>query len=163
MALEKLAFLPFGLLIDKYRWKIFDGSIKEKDWQKEWDRMRLYYQGIHPPVQRQGMHLFDAGGKYHVSANVPYIRYFVSHILQFQFYKALCMNHPRNQPLHKCDFYQDREAGDLLARGLQLGSSKPWQETLKIMTGSSKISAAPLREYFGPLEKWLDREIQEKN
>lgn len=162
MALEKLAFLPFGLLIDKYRWKIFDGKISVDNLQEEWDRMRLQYQGIHPPVKRDS-NLFDAGAKYHVPANVPYIRYFVSHILQFQFYKALCMNHPKNEPLHNCDFYQDKEAGRLLAIGLQLGSSKPWQETLKMMTGSEKMSAAPLREYFGPLENWLDREIAENS
>lgn len=160
VALKKIAFLPFGLLIDKYRWRIFKGEIKPDDYQKEWHSMRKYYQGLHPIDE--GLEFFDAGAKYHVPNGVPYIRYFVSYILQFQFYQAMCLNQPLDEALHECDFYNDKEAGNLMAEGLKMGASKPWQDVLEAMTGSRKISSAAFREYFAPLEEWLDTEIESK-
>ena len=43
---------------------------------------------------------------------------------------------------------------------LQAGSSKPWPEVLEKMTGSKKMQADAILEYFQPLEAWLDKEIQ---
>ncbi|XP_067952220.1 angiotensin-converting enzyme-like [Watersipora subatra] len=154
MALEKIVFLPFGKLMDDYRWAIFDGSITPDNLNAEWWKRRCTYQGISPPVTRTEDD-FDPGAKYHIPANVPYVRYFVSFVLQFQFHKALCRAANHVGPLYKCDIYQSQEAGKLLGDMLKLGSSQEWPIALEAITGSKNISADPLVEYFQPLMDWL--------
>jgi peptidyl-dipeptidase A len=153
-ALDKIAFLPFGLMIDRYRWGIFSGQIAPADYQAAWDRMRLQYQGIVPPVARTERN-FDAGGKYHVAASVPYTRYFLARILQFQFFKAACDIAGWHGPLHRCSFYGNREVGRRLNEMLALGLSRPWPEAIQTFTGTREISAEPMVEYFRPLLGWL--------
>ncbi|GFM29723.1 M2 family metallopeptidase [Novosphingobium sp. PY1] len=156
-AMDKVAFLPFGLLIDRWRWGVFDGSIKPADYNKAWTDMRLEYQGIRPPVDRPA-DAFDPGAKYHIPGNTPYTRYFLARILQFQFYQAACEQAGWKGPLHRCSFYGNRKVGENLDRMLEMGMSKPWPEALKAFTGSSKMSAKPMLEYFAPLKKWLDEQ-----
>ncbi|XP_059494632.1 angiotensin-converting enzyme [Stegostoma tigrinum] len=158
MALEKIAFLPFGYLIDQWRWGVFSGRITPENYNFEWWYLRTKYQGICPPVPRDENN-FDPGAKYHIPANTPYIRYFVSFILQFQFHKALCNASGHTGPLHKCDIYKSLEAGKILSKALSAGSSKRWQDILQEVTGSSKMDANALLEYFKPVTDWL----QEKN
>jgi peptidyl-dipeptidase A len=153
-ALDKIAFLPFGLLIDRYRWGIFSGQIAPGDYQAAWDRMRLQYQGIVPPSPRTERN-FDAGAKYHVPASVPYTRYFLARILQFQFYKAACDIAGWRGPLHRCTFYNNREVGRRLNAMLAMGASRPWPDALEAFTGTREISAAPMVQYFQPLLGWL--------
>uniref|UniRef100_A0A3P9IDH5 Angiotensin-converting enzyme n=1 Tax=Oryzias latipes TaxID=8090 RepID=A0A3P9IDH5_ORYLA len=159
MALDKIAFLPFGYLMDQWRWKVFDGRIPPNEYNKEWWNLRLKYQGLCPPVARTEED-FDPGAKFHIPANVPYVRYFVSFIIQFQFHKALCEAANHNGPLHTCDIYQSKEAGKLLSDVMKLGFSKPWPEAMAMITGQSKMSAQPLMQYFEPLIQWLQRENQ---
>jgi peptidyl-dipeptidase A len=154
-AMDKVAFLPFGLLIDRYRWGIFDGTIKPADYNKAWNRLRLEYQGITPPSARPDDG-FDAGAKYHIPGNTPYTRYFLARILQFQFYQAACKQAGWKGPLHRCSFYGNKQVGAKLNAMLEMGQSKPWPEALKVFTGSSKLSAKPMLDYFAPLQKWLD-------
>jgi peptidyl-dipeptidase A len=153
-ALDKIAFLPFGLLVDRYRWGIFSGQIQPGDYQAAWDRMRLEYQGIVPPSPRSERN-FDAGAKYHVPASVPYTRYFLARILQFQFYKAACDIAGWRGPLHRCSFYGNREVGRRLNAMLAMGLSRPWPDALEAFTGTREISAEPMVEYFRPLLGWL--------
>ena len=153
-ALDKIAFLPFGLLIDRYRWGIFSGQIAPGEYQAAWDRMRLQYQGIVPPSPRSERN-FDAGAKYHVPASVPYTRYFLARILQFQFYKAACDIAGWQGPLHRCSFYGNREVGRRLNAMLEMGASRPWPDALEAFTGTREISAGPMVEYFRPLLGWL--------
>jgi peptidyl-dipeptidase A len=153
-ALDKIAFLPFGLLVDRYRWGIFSGQIPAGEYQAAWDRMRLQYQGIVPPSPRSEEN-FDAGAKYHVPASVPYTRYFLARILQFQFYKAACDIAGWQGPLHRCSFYGNREVGRRLNEMLEMGASRPWPEALEAFTGSREMSAEPMVEYFRPLLGWL--------
>lgn len=154
-AMDKVAFLPFGLMIDRYRWGIFDGSIQPADYNKAWTRMRLDYQGIIPPSARPD-DAFDAGGKYHIPGNTPYTRYFLARILQFQFYEAACKQAGWKGPLHRCSFYGNKKVGASLNKMLAMGQSKPWPEALKAFTGSAQMSAKPMLAYFAPLKKWLD-------
>ncbi|HVJ00074.1 MAG TPA: M2 family metallopeptidase [Sphingomonas sp.] len=154
-AMDKVAFLPFGLLIDKWRWGVFSGEIAPDHYQAAWDKMRLDYQGIKPPVPRDETR-FDAGGKYHIPASVPYTRYFLARLLQFQFYKAACEQAGWKGPLHRCSFYGNKEVGARLNRMLEMGMSKPWPDALEAFTGSREISGEALMEYFAPLKKWLD-------
>jgi len=156
-ALDKIAFLPFGLLVDRYRWGIFNGSITPANYQQAWDEMRLRYQGIRPPVARTEQN-FDAGAKYHVPASVPYTRYFLARILQFQFYKAACDQAGWTGPLHRCSFYGNREVGQRLNQMLAMGASRPWPEALQAFTGSREMSAQPMVEYFRPLLGWLEEQ-----
>jgi peptidyl-dipeptidase A len=153
-ALDKIAFLPFGLLVDRYRWGIFSGQIAPGEYQAAWDRMRLEYQGIRPPVARTEQN-FDAGAKYHVPASVSYTRYFLARILQFQFYKAACDIAGWRGPLHRCSFYGNREVGRRLNEMLAMGLSRPWPDALEAFTGTREISAEPMVEYFRPLLGWL--------
>ena len=156
-AMDKVAFLPFGLLIDQWRWKVFAGEIKPADYNKSWWELRAKYQGIVPPVARTESD-FDPGAKYHVAANVPYTRYFLARILQFQFYRAMCREAGQTGPLHRCSFFGDKKAGERLNKMLELGQSKPWPEALKELTGEDRMDANALVEYFAPLKKWLDEQ-----
>ena len=158
-ALDKIAFLPFGLLIDRYRWGIYSGDIAPGQYQSAWDAIRLQYQGIVPPTERTEQH-FDAGGKYHVPASVPYTRYFLARILQFQFYKAACDIAGWQGPLHRCSFYGNRDVGRRLNEMLAMGASRPWPEALEAFTGSREMSAEPMVEYFRPLLGWLREQNQ---
>jgi peptidyl-dipeptidase A len=158
-ALDKIAFLPFGLLVDRYRWGIFSGQIAPGDYQAAWDRMRLQYQGIVPPVARTEQN-FDAGAKYHVPASVPYTRYFLARILQFQFFKAACDIAGWHGPLHRCSFYGNHEVGRRLNEMLAMGLSRPWPDALEAFTGTREISAEPMVEYFRPLLGWLREQNQ---
>ncbi|KAJ8918902.1 hypothetical protein NQ315_016804 [Exocentrus adspersus] len=165
MALEKVAFLPFGLLIDKWRWDVFSGSVPETKWNSHWWEYRQKYQKVKAPIQRSDETDFDPGAKFHVPGDSQYIAYFLAHILQFQFYKSLCIaaqqydpSNNKTAPLHDCDFYKSTAAGDKLKEGLKLGSSKHWSETLDILTGTKEVSAEPLLEYFQPLYEFLKKE-----
>jgi len=156
-AMDKVAFLPFGLLIDQWRWKVFSGEISPADYNKGWWQLREKYQGIAPPVARTEQD-FDPGAKYHVPANVPYTRYFLARILQFQFYRAMCREAGYTGPLHRCSFYGNKNAGAKLNAMLEMGQSKPWPEALKALTGEDKMDANAMMEYFAPLKQWLDQQ-----
>ncbi|KAM7381883.1 hypothetical protein PAMA_012642 [Pampus argenteus] len=162
MALDKIAFLPFGYLMDQWRWKVFDGRIPSTEYNKEWWNLRMKYQGLCPPVARTEDD-FDPGAKFHIPANVPYVRYFVSFIIQFQFHKALCDAAKHVGPLHTCDIYQSKEAGKLLGDVMKLGFSKPWPEAMTMITGQPKMTAQPLMQYFEPLIQWLEEENNKNN
>lgn len=157
MALAKVSFLPFGLMIDRWRWGVFDGSIKPDQYNKAWWELKAKYQGV-APVSPRGEQFFDAAAKYHVPANTPYTRYFLSHVLQFQFYKALCDASGFKGPLYECSFYDNPEAGRRYWAMLGRGASQPWQQTLKEMTGSDRMDASALLEYFAPLQAWLKQQ-----
>lgn len=160
-ALDKVAFLPFGLLIDQWRWKVFSGEIKPGDYNKSWWEMREQYQGITPPVARSEAD-FDPGAKYHVAANVPYTRYFLARILQFQFYRAMCRESGFSGPLYRCSFYGSRAAGDKLNAMLQMGQSKPWPDALYALTGERQMDGSAMMEYFAPLKQWLDEQNKDQ-
>ncbi|MEO5493107.1 MAG: M2 family metallopeptidase [Sphingomonas sp.] len=160
-AMDKVAFLPFGLLVDKWRWGVFDGSIKPDNYQGAWDSLRLQYQGIKPPVARDNTR-FDAGAKYHIPANTPYARYFLARLLQFQFYQAACKQAGWKGPLHRCSFYGNKDVGANLQKMLEMGQSKPWPDALQSFTGSREISGQALVDYFAPLKKWLDQQNKGK-
>lgn len=157
MALDKIAFLPFGYLMDQWRWKVFDGRIPPTEYNKEWWNLRMKYQGLCPPVLRTEDD-FDPGAKFHIPANVPYVRYFVSFVIQFQFHKALCDAAKHTGPLHTCDIYKSKEAGKLMGDVMKLGFSKPWPEAMTMITGQPRMSAQPLMQYFEPLINWLEKE-----
>ena len=154
MALEKIAFLPFGLLIDKWRWDVFSGKTPKGKYNEAWWALRTKYQGIAPAVPRSEAD-FDPGAKYHIPASTPYIRYFLARIYQFQFHRALCKAAGHKGTLDTCSIYGNKEAGAKLQAMLKLGQSKPWPEALAILSGEKKADASALVEYFGPLQAWL--------
>jgi peptidyl-dipeptidase A len=158
-ALDKVAFLPFGYLVDQWRWKVFSGEVGPNDYNAAWWALREKYQGIAPPAPRTEAD-FDAGAKYHVAANVPYSRYFLAAILQFQFHRALCREAGFSGPLYQCSIYGNKKAGEKLNRMLAMGLSRPWPEALKALTGEDKMDATAIIDYFAPLKTWLDTENQ---
>lgn len=160
-AMDKVAFLPFGLLVDRWRWGVFDGSIKPADYNKAWTDLRKQYQGIVPPGERPD-NAFDAGAKYHIPGNTPYTRYFLARVLQFQFYQAACKQAGWKGPLHRCSFYGNKEVGAKLNAMLEMGASKPWPDALQAFTGSREMSGKAMAAYFAPLKKWLDEQNKGK-
>jgi peptidyl-dipeptidase A len=156
-ALDKVAFLPFGYLVDQWRWKVFSGEVGPGDYNKAWWELRERYQGVAPPAPRSEQD-FDPGAKYHVPANTPYARYFLAAILQFQFHRALCREAGFNGPLYQCSIYGNKQAGEKLKAMLAMGSSRPWPEALKAMTGEEKMDATAIIDYFAPLKTWLDEQ-----
>ncbi|XP_029646875.2 angiotensin-converting enzyme [Octopus sinensis] len=161
-ALEKLVFIPFSYVVDTYRWKLFSGKIKESEYNKAWWDMRCKYQGLSAPVSRSEED-FDPGSKMHIANAIPYIRYFVSHLIQFQFHEALCKAANYTGELHKCDIYKSPEAGRKMEAMLKLGSSKPWQDALEQLTGTRKLDAKSMLTYFKPLEDWLKNEMKNED
>ena len=160
-AMDKIAFLPFGLLVDKWRWGVFDGSITPEHYNDAWVGLKQEYQGITPPVERPA-DAFDPGAKYHIPGNTPYTRYFLARILQFQFYKAACDQAGWEGPLHRCSFYGNEEVGKNLGAMLEMGASKPWPDALEAFTGERQMSGNALVEYFAPLKDWLDEQNKGK-
>lgn len=156
-ALEKVAFLPFGFLLDQWRWKVFSGEVKPEDYNRVWWELREKYQGVAPPIPRTEQD-FDPGAKYHVPGNTPYARYFLAGILQFQFHRALCREAGFTGPLYQCSIYGNKKVGEKLNAMLAMGLSKPWPEALKAMTGEDKMDATAIIDYFAPLKTWLDEE-----
>jgi len=155
VALEKIAFLPFGLMVDKWRWDVFSGKVTPDQYNQHWWDLKLKYQGVAPPIPRSAAD-FDPGAKYHVAANVPYMRYFLAAVLQFQFHRALCKKAGFTGPLHECSIYGNKEAGAAYQAMLALGASKPWQDALYELTGERDMDASAILEYFAPLQKWLE-------
>ena len=157
LALDKIAFLPFGKLMDQWRWGVFSGEIAPEDYNAAWWDLRTRYQGIRPPVDRSEAD-FDPGAKYHIPGNTPYTRYFLAFVLQFQFQRALCDAAGFEGPLHECSIYGNKEAGELLWKMLESGSSRPWQDSLEEVTGQREMDASAIIAYFQPLMDWLETE-----
>ncbi len=158
-AMDKIAFLPFGVLMDKWRWKVFSGEVPPSDYNKAWWDLRRQYQGIAPTGAR-GEEFFDPGAKYHIPGNVPYARYFLARVLQFQFHRALCQSSGYKGPLNRCSIYGNKEAGARLKAMLEMGMSRPWPDALEALTGQRQIDATAVVDYFRPLLDWL--EVQNK-
>ncbi len=156
-ALDRVALLPFTLVVDQWRWKVFSGEIKPADYNKSWWELKRKYQGVVPPVARSEAD-FDPGAKYHVAGNVPYARYFLMIVLQYQFHRALCKEAGYTGPLHRCSIYGNKAAGAKLARMLAMGASRPWPDALEALTGQRQMDATALVDYYAPLKKWLDEQ-----
>ena len=159
LALDKIAFVPFGLLVDKWRWGVFSGKVSPEQYNDYWWELREKYQGVMAPVDRDE-NAFDPGAKYHIPANTPYSRYFLAHLLQFQFHRELCKIAGDEGPVHRCSIYGNTEAGTALNNMLELGQSKTWQEALETLTGSPQMDASAIMDYFAPLKVWLDEQNQ---
>lgn len=159
LALEKIAFLPFGKMIDEWRWKVFSGEISPEEYNKGWWDLRTEYQGIAAPVERSEAD-FDAGAKYHIPGNTPYTRYFLSFIMQFQFHKALCEKAGHTGPLHECSIYGNKDAGKALGDMLAMGQSKPWPDAMEALTGQRKMDGSAIIDYFAPLNAYLKEQNQ---
>lgn len=160
-ALDKVAFLPFGYLMDKWRWDVFSGKTTPDQYNATWWKLRTQYQGIAPASARPA-DAFDAGAKYHVPANVPYARYFLARILQFQFHKAMCDAAGHKGPLHTCSVAGNADAGKRLSEMLALGASEPWPVAMKKLTGQETMDAKALLDYFAPLQTWLKEQNKGK-
>jgi len=157
MALEKVAFQPFGLLVDRWRWQVFSGEVTPERYNATWWALRRQYQGVAPPLPRSEAD-FDPGAKYHVAANVSYTRYFLAGVLQFQFHRALCREAGFTGPLHRCSIFANEAAGKRLRAALAMGTSRPWPDAMAALTGERTMDAGALLEYFAPLKAWLDEQ-----
>jgi peptidyl-dipeptidase A len=160
-ALDKVAFLPFGLLVDQWRWKVFSGEIDPSEYNDAWWQLRTEYQGIRPAAPRSEAD-FDPGAKFHIPANTPYARYFLAHILQFQFHRALCQVAGIEGPLHRCSIFESDEAGQRLRTMLEMGASQPWPDALEVISGSREMDATAILDYFAPLVEWLEEQNRER-
>ncbi|UHQ56213.1 M2 family metallopeptidase [Microbulbifer sp. YPW16] len=160
-ALDKIAFLPFGLLVDKWRWQVFSGEVDPSDYNKAWWELREDYQGIQPPVSRSEAN-FDPGAKYHIPGNTPYARYFLARIQQFQFHRALCEAAGHEGPLHRCSIYNNAAAGEKLRNMLAMGASKPWPDAMEALTGQRELDSSAIIDYFQPLMAYLEEQNQDR-
>ncbi len=154
MALDKVAFLPFGLLIDKWRWEVFSGQVTPGNYNAAWWKLKQEYQGVAAPVARSADD-FDPGAKFHVAASTPYVRYFLARIYQFQFHKALCAAADQTGPIDQCSIHDSKAAGAKLMAMLSLGASRPWPDALEAVGAGRAADAGPMLEYFAPLRQWL--------
>jgi peptidyl-dipeptidase A len=160
-ALEKLSFLPFGLIIDQWRWQVFSGQVKPDGYNAAWWDLRQRYQGVAAPAPR-GEEFFDPGAKYHVPNNTPYARYFLAAVLQFQFHRALAKASGCATPLHRCSIYGNKDAGERMKKALAMGASRPWPDVLEALTGQREMDATAIADYFAPLKTWLDEQNKDR-
>jgi peptidyl-dipeptidase A len=160
-ALERLAFLPFGLVVDAWRWQVFSAEVTPDNYNRAWWELRERYQGVRPASAR-GEEFFDPGAKYHIPANTPYARYFLSAVLQFQFHRALAKTAGCTTPLHRCSIYGNSEAGKRLKTTLEMGASRPWPDALEALTGQREMDASAMADYYAPLKAWLDEQNQSR-
>ena len=160
-ALAKVAFLPFAILVDQWRWQVFSGQATPASYNQLWWALKLKYQGVTPPAERDER-FFDPGAKYHVPGNTPYARYFLAHILQFQFHRSLSQAAGCRVALHRCSIFESKAAGDRLNKMMAMGLSRPWPDALEALTGSKTMDATALVDYFEPLKKWLDEQIKDR-
>lgn len=160
-ALDKVAFLPFGLMVDKWRWGVFSGDIKPEGYNDAWWDLRRQYQGLSAPMERPA-DAFDPGAKYHIPGNTPYTRYFLAHILQFQFFKAACDTVGHEGPLHRCSFYGNEDVGESFKEMLTMGASKPWPDALESFTGTREMDGSAVLEYYAPLMTWLKEQNKDR-
>ena len=156
-ALEGIAFMPFGLLVDQWRWQVFAGQVGPEGYNELWWQLREEYQGVKAPNGRPS-NAFDAGAKYHVPGNIPYTRYFLARILQFQFHRSLCEIAGDEGPVHRCSIYGNKQAGERLNAMLEMGRSQPWPDELEVLTGQRGMDATAILDYFSPLKNWLDEQ-----
>ena len=162
MALDRVAFLPFGLMIDQWRWKVFNGEFSTAQYNQGWWQLRNHYQGVKAPIKRTEDN-FDPGAKYHIPGGTPYTRYFLAHLLEFQFHRELCKTAGNTEPLHNCSIYGNKEAGAKLIKMLEMGASQPWQDALEIVANSREMDATAVIDYFAPLKVWLDEQNKDRN
>jgi peptidyl-dipeptidase A len=155
-ALQKIAFMPFAYKVDKWRWQVYGGQVQPADYDKAWWALTEQYQGVARPAPIDGERGFDAGAKFHVASDTPYARYFLAHVLQFQFHRALCREAGDTGPLYRCSIYGNRQAGARFQQMLAMGTSKPWPQALKAVTGEERMDATAMLDYFAPLKAWLD-------
>lgn len=156
-ALDGVAFLPFGLLMDRWRWQVFSGELTPETYNDGWWALREEYQGVQPPVDRRADH-FDPGGKFHIPGNVEYTRYFLAYILQYQFHRAACEMAGWDGPLHRCSIYGNEDVGARFDAMLRMGMSQPWPDALEAFTGSREMDASAIVEYYAPLMEWLEEQ-----
>ncbi len=161
-AMDKVAFLPFGLLVDQWRWQVFNGELTPETYNQGWWDLRLKYQGVKPPVDRAADD-FDPGAKFHIPGNTPYMRYFLAHILQFQFHKAACEMAGDTGPLHRCTIYGNSQVGAKFNAMLEMGASQPWPDALEAFAGTRQMDGSAVLEYFAPLKEWLDEQNKGRN
>ena len=161
LALDKVAFLPFGLLVDQWRWRVFSGETPPDRYNQSWWELVEKYQGVRSPVARSEED-FDPGAKYHIPANTSYERYFLAHILQFQFHRALCREAGYEGPLHGCSIYNSKKAGAKLKAMLEMGASRPWPDALEMISGQREMDASAILDYFAPLKEWLDEQNESR-
>ena len=161
-ALEKVAFMPFGLMVDQWRWKVFSGEISPEEYNSGWWELREHYQGIRPPAERPSGS-FDPGAKYHIPGNTPYTRYFLAHILQFQFHKAACDMAGFEGPLHRCSVYNNKQVGERFKAMMQMGASRPWQDALEAFAGTREMDGSAMLQYFEPLMVYLQEENKDRS
>ena len=162
MALDKIAFLPFGLMVDRWRWGVFDGDTTPAEYNAAWTGNMLRYQGLVPPGPRPA-DAFDPGAKYHIPGNTPYTRYFLAHIYQFQFHQAACAQAGWTGPLHRCSVYGDKEVGERFNAMMEMGQSRPWPEAMQAFTGQRENDASAIAAYFAPLNVWLTEQNRGKS
>lgn len=161
-AMDKVAFLPFGLMVDQWRWKVFSGEYSPSEYNSGWWELRDKYQGVRSPSSRPD-NAFDAGAKYHIPGNTPYMRYFLAHILQFQFHKAACDAAGFEGPLHSCSVYGNKEVGDKFQAMLEMGASKPWPDALEAFAGTREMDGSAILEYFAPLQTYLEEQNKDRS
>ena len=160
-ALGKISFLPFALTMDQWRWQVFDGRITPDRYNAAWWELRERYQGIAPPNARDET-MFDPGAKYHIANNVPYLRYFLSYVLQFQFYEAACQQAGWEGPLHRCTVYGNREVGARFNQMLEMGASRPWPDALEAFTGTRQMDGGAMARYFQPLMTYMQEQNEDE-
>ena len=161
-AMDKVAFLPFGLMVDQWRWKVFNGTYSPSEYNDGWWELREKYQGLKAPSDRPS-NAFDPGAKYHIPGNTPYMRYFLSHILQFQFHKTACDQAGFEGPLHRCSIYGNKEVGENFNAMLEMGASKPWPDALEAFTGTREMDGSAILEYFEPVMSYLQEENKDRS
>ncbi len=161
MALQRVTFLPFSLIVDRWRWQVYAGAVPPAQYDATWWSLVAQYQGLMPGETRpEGS--FDIAALPHITSDISYIRYFYAYLIEFQLFKAACDAAGWTGPLHRCSLYGNAAAGAHLRPMLAMGASRPGADALEAGTGARRVSAEGLLAYFAPLRAYLDAQNQER-
>jgi len=80
LIIHQIAFFPFAISMDSWRWEVYEGKTTPEQYNTRWWELRTANQGIVPPSSRDAAS-FDPAAKYHIVANVEYLRSEISNIL----------------------------------------------------------------------------------
>ena len=109
-ALDALAYVPFGLAVDRWRRGVFSGAVGVEAYNRTWWDLRRAYQGVGPAAPRSEA-AFDPGAEAPVALNRRVLPGVIGRILQFQVHRALCEAAGDTRPLHRCTVFESPEAG----------------------------------------------------
>ncbi|XP_075170478.1 angiotensin-converting enzyme-like [Haematobia irritans] len=163
MGIHTILNIPEFYVQSKIVSELLKGTVDMDTVNKRYWKLMEDYAGVEPPSDREEGSI-DFPYKFYLDVEENHqTKKFVSEILGYQFYKALCQKSGDQGQLHNCDFYGNKDVGNVLKSMMSLGSTKSFKDVIsKILTDNTSLCANPLVEYYTPILDWV-KTLNEQN